>query len=82
MLPQGAEVATGVAATGAVAEAAPGEHYRCSLFFIVLHFRFIMCLILTVVPKNNYPHPEWIITAIVFYENVFFMSLFRILKIS
>jgi hypothetical protein len=26
-LPQGAEVVRGVAATGAVAEAAPGEHY-------------------------------------------------------
>ncbi len=43
-LPQGAEVVTGVAVTGAVAEAAPGEHYLCSLF-ILCFFLLIMCLI-------------------------------------
>jgi hypothetical protein len=42
VLPQGAEVVTGVAASGAVAEAAPGEHYRCSsfLFFNCAFFYF------------------------------------------
>jgi hypothetical protein len=38
VLPQGAEVVTGVAASGAVAEAAPGEHYRCSSFFLIVRF--------------------------------------------
>jgi hypothetical protein len=31
---------TGVAATGAVAEAAPGEHYRCNSFFLLCDFLF------------------------------------------
>ncbi len=38
VLLQGAEVATGVAATGAAAEAAPGEHYLCSLFLLCFFF--------------------------------------------
>ena len=37
-LPKGAEGVTGAAATGAVAEAAPGEHYRCSSFFFICAF--------------------------------------------
>ena len=83
MLPQGAEVVTGVAASGAVAEAAPGEHYRCSSFFLsvrfftlINHVSYINCRTQKIIPTQSGS-----IRQMLLHENVF-MRLLRILKIS
>ncbi len=83
VLPQGAEVVTGVAATGAVAEAAPGEHYRCSfflsycaIFILIYHVTYINRHTQKLSPPRVDHYGKFV------YMKMFFMRLFRILKIS
>jgi hypothetical protein len=72
--PQGAEVVTGVAATGAVAEAAPGEHYRC-IPFLIYHLSYTNCRTQKLSPPRVDHYGKCV------YMKMFFMRLFRILKI-